>query len=238
MLFLIWVPPFRHVLWRLIYRLVTPNSHFKPDRKILPVPPVMTCARSPVPSPLSLPRRRVGRGLVIGCLLAIMIIGDAGSAWAFGRTLDQIFRGTVRGENEGELPAYVINRGPPPYPEPKPPNPDEQAAMQKTNRVGAVEQPLTQDMPWEEVVKDVAGGSPGPFAVETVRRRAERADGQAVELLAWMSANGVGVQRDLPQAFDLYARAEQLGVQSAQDNAKAIYRAMTTEQRRTVFNPY
>jgi hypothetical protein len=182
-------------------------------------------------------RRRAG-ALVLGCVVACLVVGNSSSAFAFGRTLDQVFRGTIRGENDGELPAYVVNRGMIPFPEAKPPNPDEEAAMRRNGQSGAVEQPLTPEMPWEEVVKEVAAGSPGPFAVETVRRRAERADGQAVELLAWMSANGVGLQRDLAQAFDLYARAQQLGVVAAEDNAKAIYRAMSAEQRRTVFNPF
>lgn len=175
------------------------------------------------------------------CLFAgvsLVSIAQGEPAWAFGRTLDEIFRGTVRGENDGALPAYVINRGLVPYPEKKPLTPDEEDALRRAARAGAVEDPLTSEMPWADVVKDVANGTPGPFAVDAVRRKAEQSDAQAIELLAWMSANGVGVQRDLPQAFDLYSQAERLGVQSARDNAKAIYRAMTTEQRRTVFNPF
>lgn len=197
--------------------------------------------RHPRPTNTRIPQaRRLSRTvtLVLGCVVASVVVGSTNSAFAFGRTLDQVFRGTVRGENDGELPAYVVNRGMIPYPEAKPPNPDEEAAMRRNGTSGVVEQALTPEMPWEEVVKEVAGGSPGPFAVETVRRRAERADGQAIELLAWMSANGVGLQRDLSQAFDLYARAQKLGVASAEDNAKAIYRAMSTEERRTVFNPF
>lgn len=170
--------------------------------------------------------------------VALVLIGQGGPAWAFGRTLDEIFRGTVRSENDGALPAYVINRGLVPYPEKKPLTPEEEEALRRAARAGAIEDPLTSEMPWEEVVKEVANGTPGPFAVDAVRHKAEQSDAQAIELLAWMSANGVGVQRDLPQAFDLYSQAERLGVQSARDNAKAIYRAMTTEQRRTVFNPF
>jgi len=174
--------------------------------------------------------------------LAVMVAGallaPPQAAWAFGRTLDEIFRGTVRSENDGTLPAYVVNRGLVPYPERKPLTPEEEAALRRSGRAGVIEDPLTSEMAWTDVVKEVAGGAPGPFAVDAVRRRAENADGQAVELLAWMSANGVGVQRDLAEAFDLYSRADQLGVASARDNAKAIYRAMSSEQRRTVMNPF
>lgn len=185
--------------------------------------------------------RPVVRGGRVALSLIVLVLGAqtvSTPSWAFGRTLDQIFRGTVRGENGGELPPYVVNRGLPPYPEPKPLTPEQAAGLGRGAGAGAVSEDLTKDMPWDDVVKEIAGGNPGPFAVEAVRRRAEQADGQAVELLAWMSANGVGVHRDLPQAFDLYARAEELGVKSAKDNARAIYRAMSTEERRTVFNPF
>lgn len=183
--------------------------------------------------------RPVSSSLLALLLVVISALTCASQpAWAFGRTLDDIFRGTVRGENGGTLPAYVINRGLVPYPERKPMTPEEEEALRRAGQRGAIEDPLTSELAWSEVVKEIAAGSPGPFAVEAVRRRAEQADPQAVELLAWMNANGVGLQRDLPQAFDLYSRASTLGVESARENAQAIYRAMSSDQRRTVFNPF
>ena len=93
-------------------------------------------------------------------------------------------------------------------------------------------------MPWPEVVKQVASGNPGPFAVDLVQRQTRSGDPEAIELLAWMHVGGIGVQKDLPRAFHLYLRADTLGVSSAKDNAEAIYKAMTRTERRLIFNPF
>lgn len=161
----------------------------------------------------------------------------AAPAWAFGQTLDEVFRGTLREEHEGTLPPFVMNRGLVPYPERKPLTPEEAAAQARAQQ-GLAPTDLGGEMSWVEVVTEIAGGTPSPFAVEAVRRKAEEADPQAIELLAWMSANGVGVRRDLAMAFDLYSRAHGLGVQGAKENAQAIYRSMSPGERRTVFNPF
>lgn len=161
-----------------------------------------------------------------------------GEALAFGRTLDEIFRGTVRQENDGSLPPYILNRGLPPVPVRKPLSPEEAADLARSQGAGVMEYDLGQPMAWLEVVRQVAGGAPTPFAVDEVRRRADAGDGQAVELLAWMHANGVGVRRDLPRAFGLYVEANGLGIEAARDNASAIYRSMNVEQRARVKNPF
>jgi len=160
-----------------------------------------------------------------------VLAGAAGAAHAFGPSLDEIYRSTLREENGGALPGFVVNRGRPPLPERKPVPPDAATAGP-----AIVEQDLTARMPWVQVVKEIAGGAPTPFAVEAVRSRAEADDGQAVELLGWMYANGVGVARDLPTAFTLYARAAELGVQGAMENAQAVYKAMSPDNQRAVFN--
>ncbi|MGC2854932.1 hypothetical protein ACM64Y_05615 [Novispirillum sp. DQ9] len=163
--------------------------------------------------------------------------GD-GRAWAFGRTLDEIFRGTVRQENDGTLPPYILNRGLPPVPSRKPLTPEEAAELARSHGSGVREYDLGQPLTWVEVVQQVAGGTPSPFAVDEVRRRADGGDGQAVELLAWMHANGVGVRRDLPHAFDLYVTANGLGIQAAKENASAVFRSMSPHQRAQVNNPF
>lgn len=180
---------------------------------------------------------------LVRVLLAVALAAVTGTvmpspAAAFSRTLDEIFRDTVRGENDGELPAYVVNRGRVPFPDRKPLTPDELAALNKGLGPSVAPVPVTREMAWDDVVRQVANGSPDPFAVETVRSHADRNEPQAIELLAWMTANGVGLQRDLPGAFELYTRANEQGVASAKENAQAIYKAMTVEQRRTVFNPF
>jgi TPR repeat protein len=97
---------------------------------------------------------------------------------------------------------------------------------------------LGQPLTWVEVVQQVAGGTPSPFAVDEVRRRSDGGDGQAVELLAWMHANGVGVRRDLPRAFNLYVQAGASGIEAARENASAVFRSMSVEQRALVKNPF
>jgi len=161
-----------------------------------------------------------------------------GEAMAFGRTLDEIFRGAVRQENEGRLPSYILNRGLPPVPQRKPMTPEEAAELAKSLGSGIQEYDLGQPLTWLEVVQQVAGGAPSPFAVDEVRRRGDNGDGQAVELLAWMHANGVGVRRDLPRAFGLYVQASSMGIEAAKENAGAIFRSMSVEQRARVKNPF
>lgn len=172
-------------------------------------------------------------------VLAGLLAGTsvASPAQAFGRTLDEMFRGTLREEHDGSLPSFVINRGRAPTPERKPLTP-EQAAEQARALQGMETYDLGGDLSWVEVVSEVAKGTPSPFAVDAVRHRAEDGDAQAIELLAWMNANGVGLQRDLAKAFDLYSRAHGLGIDGARDNAQAIYKSMSMGERRTVFNPF
>lgn len=162
-------------------------------------------------------------------------VWGTGAVWAQAVSLDQIYRDSLREENAGALPGYVLNRGLPPYPEPKPPVP---GSGEGRLGAGVIDLPLHTQMAWNEVLKNIAGGQPSPFAVDAVRRRAERNDPQAIELLAWMFTNGVGVKRDLPQAFDLYVKADALGIANAKENAKAVLKSMRPEERRTVMNPF
>lgn len=172
----------------------------------------------------------------VAVVVGVMVWNPGGGvARAQAVSLDQIYRDSLREENAGALPGYVLNRGLPPYPEPKPPVP---GSGEGRLGAGVVDLPLHTQMPWNEVLKSIAGGQPSPFAVDAVRRRAERNDPQAIELLAWMFTNGVGVKRDLPQAFDLYVKADALGIANAKDNAKAVLKSMRPEERRTVMNPF
>ena len=112
-------------------------------------------------------RRGIHRAAATCCVLGGL--AALGPVWAQAVSLDQIYRDSLREENAGILPGYVLNRGLPPYPEPKPPVPGS-----GEGRVGAgvVEMPLNTPMARNEVLKSIAGGSPCPFAVDAVRRRA------------------------------------------------------------------
>lgn len=179
-------------------------------------------------------------GLAVATVVAALggSLAGGAQAWAFGRTLDEIFRGTVRQENDGTLPPYILNRGLPPVPVRKPLTPEQAAELARSQGAGVREYDLGQPLTWLEVVQQVAAGTPSPFAVDEVTRRSDDGDGQAVELLAWMHANGVGVRRDLPHAFGLYVRASDLGIQGAKENAAAVFRSMSVQQRAQVNNPF
>lgn len=186
-------------------------------------------------SPRSISRPALCRMGAVAVAVAIAGGSVLSGTAAQALSLDQIYRDSLRQENDGTLPGYVLNRGQPPYPERKPDIVDGAAG-----RLGAavVDLPLNTPMPWPEVLKNIASGTPSPFAVDVVRRRAEQNDPQATELLAWMYTNSVGVTRNLAEAFDLYVKADKLGVTGAKDNAKAVLRSMPPADRRTVFNPF
>ena len=166
--------------------------------------------------------------------LALAFALGPGSQKAEAWTLDELYRDSLRQEHDGALPGFVINRGHPRPPEPQPLTPDERAARAAAARGSSSYVIGGEPRPWLEVVREVASGNPGPFAVDAVRHRAEGGDPQAVELLAWMTANGVGVRRDLPNGFRHYLRAAELGVNGARENAEAIFRVLSPEQRRAL----
>lgn len=178
------------------------------------------------------------RCLLLSVMTAAGLAVAPAGAWAFGQSLDALYRDNVRADNNGVLPPYFFATIPPPYPEPKPDIPDPSAAKLPADAGQTPPPSAAPEMPWLEVVKQVAGGAPGPFAVDAVRRKAEAADPQAVELYAWMNATGTGVKRDLAQAFTLYLQADGLNVPGAKDNAKAIYNALDPAGQKALFNPY
>ncbi|SOD89573.1 sel1 repeat family protein [Caenispirillum bisanense] len=152
-------------------------------------------------------------------------------------TLDGMFRDSLLRENDGRLPGYVQNRdgitllgpaAPPPAPAP---------GFEPPQVVYEIEGP-TPPPPWEEVVGAVARNAAEPAHVAEVERLADEGTPEAVELLAWMRANGSGVARDLPEAFKLYARAHQLGVPNARENAIAVYKSMSESEQQAARLPF
>lgn len=152
-------------------------------------------------------------------------------------TLDDLFRDSLKRENQGELPGFVRNKDgvrilgpaePPPPPEP---------GFQPPVIVYEKEAPPPPP-PWEEIVAAIAQNDARPEHVAEVERRAEADQPDAVELLAWMRANGVAVARDLPKAFRLYAQAHKLGVPNARENAVAVYKSMSREEQQAARLPF
>lgn len=152
-------------------------------------------------------------------------------------TLDELFRDSLRRENEGELPGFVQNKdgvrllGPAEPPPPPPPGFQPPIVVYE-------EEPPAPPPSWETVVAAVARNAVEPVHVAEVERLADGGRGEAVELLAWMRANGVGVGRDLPAAFRLYTRAHTLGVPNARENAIAVFRSMSEAEQQAARVPF
>lgn len=158
-------------------------------------------------------------------------------AGAFGLTADQMYRNLLTDENEGVLPAYYTRSA------------KKQARLDFkrvesvsekvwTEKHGELPDPIDTNIfetgdteNWQEIVKAVKNGQTTPFDLETIRRRTQADDAEAVELLAWMYATGKGVQQDLTKSWTYYLQAAHLGVPSATDNARAVYKAMNAAQR-------
>lgn len=161
------------------------------------------------------------------------------SARSFGLTADQMYRNLLTTENRGILPSY--------YARPQKKEPEKHLAFKKVESVperiwtethGTFPDPEDTDIfstdhgeGWKEVVEAVKSGHATPFDLETIRLRCEADDAEAVELLAWMYATGRGVRQNLTKSWTHYLQAAHLGVPSAADNARAVYKAMNASQR-------
>jgi len=159
-------------------------------------------------------------------------------------SLDDIYRDLVRSEHAGYLPIFVKNRaemGIPGADMDLAETPNEKAKKNEeapsdtiflTNRRQARDVRLeTKQQRWERAVNAVKNNTVTPVELEEIERFALENDPRAIELLAWMYANGVGVGQDLAMSFSFYQRASQMGIPNAAENALLVYRSMTPAQR-------
>lgn len=158
-------------------------------------------------------------------------------AHAFGLTADQMYRNLLTDENQGILPSYYARAS----------KKETRLSFKRVESVsekvwaekhGGLPDPIDTNIfetgdteNWQEIVKAVKNGQTTPFDLETIRRRTQADDAEAVELLAWMYATGKGVRQDLTKSWTYYLQAAHLGVPSATDNARAVYKAMNAAQR-------
>ena len=84
---------------------------------------------------------------------------------------------------------------------------------------------------WDEIVVAVKKGNISPFDLAEIRRLSEHENAEAIELLAWMYATGTGLKQNLQKSYAYYLQAAHMGVPSAYDNVRAVYRAMSPAQR-------
>ena len=161
-------------------------------------------------------------------------------------SLDEIYRDVVRSDNRGYLPMFVKNREAPDFvvdtkalkdvPEPKaedksPIKPDLEIVKFENQRKIHEEQVRQKWAAWNRVIQNVKNGKVTASELRELEVKAGENNPQAVEILAWIYAKGVGVKPDLIKAFRLYMQAENLNVPGAKLNAAKVYKVMPRQMR-------
>lgn len=176
-------------------------------------------------------------------IFAALIIFHSNLAAA--TSLDEIYRDIVRDDNKGYLPIFVKNRNQPellfeddlvkPQNTPTLINAQQNQAVQLVDeRKIREEQRLAALKRWNDAVTAVKENRVTPVELEEIDRYVNNNDPKAIEIKAWMYARGVGVKPDLIEAFNLYQKAAELGVNSAIQNAAQVYKSMTRLQRESL----
>lgn len=165
---------------------------------------------------------------------------------AFAASLDEIYRDLVKSDNQGYLPMFVKNRTAPDFledqtflkdvPDPKPENtapinPDLEIVKFENRRKIHEEKIKIEIARWNKTLEKVRRGEVTAVELHEVEQKADQNDPLAVEILAWIYARGIGIKPDLPKAFRLYQKAEELRVEGAALNAAKVYKSMTPRQR-------
>lgn len=178
--------------------------------------------------------------LFIGFLVALPLNSSQ------AMSLDEIYRDVVRSDNRGYLPMFVKNREAPDFvvdksalkevPEPKfdnnsPINPDLEIVNFENQRKIHEEQVRQKWAAWNKIIQNVKKGKVTAVELRELEVKAGENNPQAVEILAWIYAKGVGVKPDLVKAFRLYMQAENLGVPDAKLNAAKVYKVMPRQMR-------
>lgn len=167
------------------------------------------------------------RRVVLGLMFTLFGVSES---FAFGLTVDQMYRNLIVSEDgNGKMT------------EDKP-----LLAMKKTDskpeaiwrerkvyfeRQGQKSSDFESEGKWSDIVVSVKKGQVSPFDLAEIRRQSEHENAEAVELLAWMYATGTGLRQDLQKSYAYYLQAAHMGVASAYDNVRAVYRAMSPAQR-------
>ena len=163
-------------------------------------------------------------------------------------SLDDIYRDIVRSDHDGYLPIFVKNRPERilPIDNVGLPDPPAEKADKKNANVSSEtifftnqrrardEKQDTKRQQWERAVNAVRNNTVTPVELEELDNRSQENDPRALELLAWMYANGSGVRQDLVRSFTLYQKCSQIGVPNSAENALLVFRSMTPEQRESL----
>lgn len=163
-------------------------------------------------------------------------------------TLDELYRDVIRSDNSGYLPLFVKNRNAPvvvldedDLVDVKPENKEYQQhkteVLNLTNDVGErVKAAKDRQLQWIKTIDAIKSNQVTAVELDDITSRVRDGDPKAIEILAWMYTNGVGVSKDFVEAFNLYKKAAQLNVVNAEKNAFIVYKSMNEEQRRRIKN--
>ena len=166
----------------------------------------------------------------------------------FATNLDELYRDVIRSDNSGYLPLFVKNRKTPVVvleeedlvqviPQKKKEIEYEGDVLNLTNDVSErVRASQERQLQWGKTIAAIKSNQVTPVELDDITSRVRDEDPKAIEILAWMYTNGVGVSKDFVEAFNLYKKAAQLNVNNAEKNAIIVYKSMNEEQRRRIKN--
>ena len=163
----------------------------------------------------------------------------------FAAGLDEIYRDLVRSDNRGYLPLFVKNRDVPNIFENEDLSGDDFSSVSTNEEMlkGLDDINLDNDrqrrsaerdaaeLRWQQTLRNVQAGYVSSVELEDLNIKERENDPQAVEVLAWIYARGVGVEVDLIRAFNYYRKGISLGVPQAKENAVKVYKAMSAEEK-------
>lgn len=167
------------------------------------------------------------RNVIAGLILSFCSVSQV---FAFGLTVDQMYRNLVGTEQsvkqtsskEPMLSFKKVDSKPEAIWQ------ERNAHFEKRTQKPAEFETENQ---WSDIVIAVKKGKVSPFDLAEIRRLSEHENAEAIELLAWMYATGTGLRQDLQKSYTYYLQAAHMGVPSAYDNVRAVYRAMSPDQR-------
>lgn len=178
--------------------------------------------------------------------LAAVIYAEAAFATS---SLDDLYRDIIRSDNRGYLPLFVKNRNMPDLLiEEEDLAAVKEIAPSKSGATNAESVKLStplkarsalmkaRQIQWLKTVAAVKSNQVTPLELNDITTRVKENDPKAIEILAWMYTNGVGVSADFVEAFNLYKKAASLNVANAEKNALVVYKSMNEEQRRRIKN--
>jgi len=173
-------------------------------------------------------------------LLFLAIIPKEASS--FGLSLDDMYRDIVRSENDGYLPTYISDKNTldlqlddndvKKIESPKLENEENKVVYLKSKRKENKAKIEAEKKEWQQIVNAAKRAKISPYHYTKIQDMADNKNPKAIELLAWMKANGIGCSQDLVSSYYLYKKASRLKVKNASKNALLVYKSLPDNTRR------